>query len=169
MIKKVGPESASAILAAHAPHFGQAEAFALVNRLAFAQLHLADAVRPAWIAAIAHVLDEEGAGSRDRQQDLARPLVRDMRWAHNQRGTGPPIRQHMDCAQRHVGFARSALGHDPRSLCLAQILRGAGNGERLSWQRLAQKHPKGWCNGVFRTLERGIGFENPRANSKRRR
>jgi hypothetical protein len=30
---------------------------ALVNRLAFAQLHLADAVRPAWIAAIAHIFD----------------------------------------------------------------------------------------------------------------
>ena len=119
-------------LAAHAPHFGQAEALALVNRLAFAQLHLADAVRPAGIAAIAHVLDEEGAGARDRQQDLARPLVRDMRWAHHQRGAGPPIRQHMDCAQSHVGLASSAFGDDPRSFGPAQILRGAGDSERLS-------------------------------------
>jgi len=47
------------------------------------------------------------------------------------------------------------------SLCLAQVLRGAGNGQSLSWQRLSQKHPKKWCNRVFCTLKRRIGFENP--------
>jgi hypothetical protein len=46
-------------------------------------------------------------------------------------------------AERHEGLARAALGDDTRSLRLAQIFRGAGNGERLSRQRLAQKHPKG--------------------------
>lgn len=68
-------------------HFGQAEAPALIHRLAFAQLHLTDAMRPPGIAAIAHVLDEEGAGSQYREQDLTRPLVRNMRWAHHQSGT----------------------------------------------------------------------------------
>src|SRR6202021_3423162 len=94
-------EALPPFLAAHAPHFGQAEALALVNRLAFAQLHLADAVRPAWIAAIAHVLDEEGAGARDGQQDLTRPLVRDMRWAHHQRRAGASLRENVDRTERH--------------------------------------------------------------------
>jgi hypothetical protein len=67
----------------------------------------------------------------------------------------------MDCAQSHIGLARATLGDNARCLCLAQILGGAGNGKRLSWQRLAQKHPKGWCNGVPRTLKRGIGFKDP--------
>jgi hypothetical protein len=51
---------------------------ARVHRLAFAQLHLADAVRPAGIAAIGHVLKGEGANTGNGQQHLARPFVRDV-------------------------------------------------------------------------------------------
>ena len=84
-----------------------------------------------------------------KRQDLARPLVRDMRWAHNQRGTGPPIRQHMDCAQSHIGLARAALGDDARCLCLAQILGSPSNGKPLCGERLAQKGRYCRSNGVF--------------------
>jgi len=51
---------------------------ARVHRLAFAQLHLADALRPAGIAAIAHVFKEERANTGYGQQHLARPFVRDV-------------------------------------------------------------------------------------------
>src|SRR6266702_1181262 len=44
----------------HTPHFRQCEALALIHRSAFAQLHFADAMRPARIAAVPHVLDEKG-------------------------------------------------------------------------------------------------------------
>ncbi len=107
------------LFAAHASHLGHAEALALIHRLAFAQLHLADAVRPIGIAAIAHVLNEEGPGSRYRQQDLARPFVRDMRWAHYKRRAWTSLRENVDRAERHERLARTALGDYARSLCLA--------------------------------------------------
>ena len=87
---------------------------------------------PASVAAIAHIFDEEGAGARDGQQYPARPLVRDVRGAHDQGRTGLSIRQHIDCAQSHIGLARAALGDDARCLCLAQILGSPSDGKPLS-------------------------------------
>jgi hypothetical protein len=73
----------------------------------------------------------------------------------------------MDCAQRHVGFASSAFGHDPRRFGRAQILRGAGDGKRLRWQCLAQESCERWRNGVFGALKWRISFENARAKLDR--
>jgi hypothetical protein len=69
----------------------------------------------------------------------------------------------MDCAQRHVGLASSAFCHDPRRFGFAQVLRGPGNGKRLGRESFPQQGSNRRRNGVFRALERGIGFDNARA------
>ena len=148
------------LLAAHAPQLGERQAHPLVHDLALAQLDFADAVRLLGIAAVAHILDQKGSGARHSQQSLTRPLVRNVRRAHHQRCAGPPLRQHMDRAQRHIGLAGPALGHDPRRLGFAQVLRSAGDGECLSGERLSQKRCNARRNRVFRALKRGISFEN---------
>ena len=73
-------------------------AAALVHRPAFVQLHFADAMRPVWIAAITHIFDKKSACTRNGEQDLACPLVRDVRWANNQRRTWPPFCENVDRA-----------------------------------------------------------------------
>ena len=154
-------------LAAHAPQLGERQAHALVNDPSLAQLDFANAVRFLGIAAVAHVLDQKGPGARHSKQSLTRPLVRDVRRAHHQRSAGPPLRQHLDSSQRHIGLARSAFGNDPRRLGFAEVLRGAGDGKRLGRQRLAQKRCNARRDWVSRTLKRRVGFENASAQFDR--
>ena len=73
----------------------------------------------------------------------------------------------MDRAERHIGLAGPALGNDSRCLGLAEVLRGAGDGERLGRQRLTQKRCNARRNRVFRALKRRIGFENARSKFDR--
>ena len=66
----------------------------------------------------------------------------------------------MNRAECHERLPRSTFGDDARSLCLAQILRGAGDGERLSWKCLAQKCCERRSNGVFLALQWRVRLEN---------
>jgi hypothetical protein len=147
-------------LAAHEPHLGQAETLALVSHLALAHLHLADSVWPAGIAAVAHVLNEEGAGARDGQLDLACPLVRDVRRAHHLRGTGPPFCKNVDRAARHERLARAELGDDARCLGVAEVLCSASDGQSVGRKRLAQERSETGRHRIFRALERWIGLKD---------
>jgi hypothetical protein len=67
----------------------------------------------------------------------------------------------MDRAQRHIRLAGSALGHDPRCLGFAEVLRSARDRECLRRQRLSQKRCNARRDRVFRALKRRISFENP--------
>ena len=155
------------LLAAHAPQLGERQAEPLVHNLAFAQLDFTDAVWLLGIAAVAHILDQKGSGARHSQQRFPRPLVRNVRRAHHQRAAGPPLRQHMDRAQRHICLAGPTLGHDPCRLGFAEVLCGAGNGECLSGESLSQKRRNARRNRVFRALKRGISFKDAGAKLDR--
>ena len=148
------------LLAAHASQLDERQAQPLVYDLALAELDFADAVRFLGIAAVAHIFNQEGSGARHSQQSLTRPLVRNVRRAHYQRGAGPPVCEYMDRAKRHIGLAGSTLGHDPRCFGLAQVLRSARDRECLSRQCLAQKCCDARRDRVFRALKRGVGFED---------
>ncbi len=77
-------ETLAPLATAHAPHLRQSEVLALIDSPALAQLHLADSVLLLGIATVAHVLDQEGACAWNGQQNLTRPFVGDMRWAHDE-------------------------------------------------------------------------------------
>jgi hypothetical protein len=47
---------------------------------------------------ITHIFDKKSACTRNGEQDLACPLVRDVRWANNQRRTWPPFCENLDRA-----------------------------------------------------------------------
>ncbi len=70
------------------------------------------------------------------------------------------LRENVDRAERHEGFARAAFSDDARSFCCAQIVRCTGDGKRLSRERPAQKSCQCRCNGVFEVLQWRVGFEN---------
>ncbi len=118
-------------------------------------------MRLLWIAAITHVFDQESTSTRHRQQGFTRPLVRNVRGAHHQRRAGPPVCKYVDCAQRHVGLSRAALGHNPGRFGLAQVFCCPGNRQRLRGKRLAQKRRNAWRYWILGALQRRIGFENP--------
>ena len=149
--------------AAHPPQIGQRQTHPLIDNSALAQLDLADAVRLSRIAAVAQILDQKGPGARHGHQRLSRPLVRNMRGAHHQGRCGPPVGENMDCAERHVGLACAAFGHDPRRLGVTQVLCRAGNRQRLCRKRLAQQRRNARRHGVLGALHRRERFQNPRS------
>ncbi len=57
------------------------------------------------VAAVAHVLNEKSVRARNSEQDLAGPLLRDMRGAHHQRRTGASLRENVDRAEGHERFS----------------------------------------------------------------
>ena len=50
-------------LAAHSPEIGERQPHSLVDNPSLAQPDFADTVRLLWIAAVAHIFDQEGAGA----------------------------------------------------------------------------------------------------------
>ncbi len=151
------------LLAAHPPQIGERQSHPFIDNPTLAQLDLADAVRLSWVASVAQILDQKCAGARYGHQHLPRPLVRDVRGAHHQRRRGPSIGEHVNRAQRHIGLARAALGHDPRRLGFAQILCRPGNCQRLRRKRLAQQRCNARRNGVFCALQRRERTEDTRS------
>ena len=99
---------------AHGSQLEERRLQAFMNNLAIALLHLDDAVRPCWIAAIAEIVDDESPGTRNRLQNLPRPLEDEMGRAHGDSCVGPRFGMRMSNSNRHQRLAGSALADDDR-------------------------------------------------------
>src|SRR5258708_9159690 len=76
---------------AHGSQLGKCCLQAFMNNLTMALLYFDDAMWTCRIAAIAEIVDDEGPGSRNRLQNLARPLEHEMWRAHADRLVGPGL------------------------------------------------------------------------------
>ena len=122
-------------------------------------LNFHHAVRFLRIAAVAQILDDVGSCVGNRDQNFARPLLGEMRRAHDNRGKRLGVGGHVcDACSGHKGLPCPALAHDLDCIVICKVLHAPHDGEFLCRQGFTHQARQLRSGGIARCMQWGVHF-----------